>query len=206
MCRFYSAIVLRNGDVLDHDASDSHTDLIRHYKLPDDRECRHFAKVEFVPADAGRVADVSGYTLHVDEDTEPSWWPEVRDRVEATCRARVGRMVLDSGKVDLLLGGRWILAGDVEVGEIKGNAVVVAVGGSARIDRVGGSARIDRVWDSARIVAVGGSARIDCVGDSARIDAVWDSARIVAVGGSARIGHDYRRAVNTATAMPEPEG
>lgn len=52
MCNFLSAVVLRNGDVLTHPMLDSHSDLVRYYKLPDTRVYhQHFAKVELTPVD-----------------------------------------------------------------------------------------------------------------------------------------------------------
>ena len=50
MCNFLSALVLRNGDVLHHPMLDSHSDLVRHFEVPDTREHhQHFAKVELTP-------------------------------------------------------------------------------------------------------------------------------------------------------------
>lgn len=71
MCQFLSAVILRNGDVLTHPMLDSHTDLIRYYKLPDTTAYhQHFAKVELTPVD---WMDPATWTFRLDEDTAPSW-------------------------------------------------------------------------------------------------------------------------------------
>lgn len=110
MCRFFSAIVLRNGDVKWHWATDSHADLITHFKLNDgDRHTRFWAKVEFVPPldKAGNpdFADVEKYTLTVDEVSEPSWFDDLRERVIKQCHAIVNSMLIDSDSTPLVLDG-----------------------------------------------------------------------------------------------------
>ena len=201
MCQFFSALVVRNGDVLWHEATDSHTDLVRHYQLPDNTDCRHFAKVEFTPpAKNGRpdYLDVGNYTLRVDEYTEPAWFEEYREAVTAKCRHIVQSMIITDAR-DLILGGKWILAGDAKINDFRARAVICqdsasidSVRDTARIGSVRDTARIDSVGDTARIDSVGGSASIGSVGDTASIDSVRGSARIDSVRDSAHIGKDLR--------------
>ena len=143
MCDFLSAVVLRNGDVLHHDATDHHSDLVRHYKLPDDRECRHFAKVEFTPPVKDGVpdyADADGYTLRVDEETEPQWFAELREQVEQKCRSIV-RAMLVADERDLLLGGCWILVGGAKVRDAK-SARIVAMYDTSRVGSMSDTSRV----------------------------------------------------------------
>lgn len=196
MCQFLSAVILRNGDVLTHPMLDSHTDLIRYYKLPDTTAYhQHFAKVELTPVD---WMDPATWTFRLDEDTAPSWWDDVATGVEATLRARAEKMIL-RGDHDLIVDGCWIIGGaakirDVRSGRImrvQGSAQIHRVGGSAQIHGVGGSAQIHRVGGSAQIHGVGDSAQIHDVRDRAQIHRVWDSAQIHGVWDRAQI-HDVR--------------
>jgi hypothetical protein len=91
MCNFFSAIVLKNGDVLHLEGVDSHADLVRHFKLPDDTECRHFAKVELTPG--ADPFDASTYVFRLDEATAPGWWEDVAGAAERQCRGVVHRLV-----------------------------------------------------------------------------------------------------------------
>ena len=170
MCEFLSALVLRNGDVLWHEATDSHSDLVRHFRLPDNTECRHFAKIEFTPRSVDgnpNYLGVDHYALRVDEDTEPIWFDEVRELVEQKCRSIIRGMIV-TDKRDFLLGGKWILAGNACVRAVK-SSHLVSVSDSAQIKYVSGSAQIKSVSGSAQIESVSGSAQIKYVSDSAQI-------------------------------------
>lgn len=142
MCQFFSALALRNGDVLSHEATGSHADLVAWFGLPDDRDCRHFAKVEFRPDDAADLADVSKYVLCVDEDTVPSWWPEVYDQVQATCAARARRMIDERA---VLLGGCWILADGVRARTAKASRII-AMFGPSRVDAMCDASQVLRAY------------------------------------------------------------
>ena len=201
MCQFLSAVILRNGDVLTHPMLDSHTDLIRYYKLPDTTAYhQHFAKVELTPVD---WMDPSTWKFRLDEETAPSWWEDVATGVEATLRARAAKMIL-RGDHDLIVDGCWIVGGKAEIRDVRSgrimrvqdSAQIHGVRGSAQIHDVGDSAQIHGVWGSAQILGVRGSAQIHGVGDSAQIHGVggsaqihdvWGSAQIHGVGGSAQI-------------------
>ena len=138
MCNFFPALVLRNGDIKWHEATDSHSDLVVHFGLPDDTECRHFAKIEFVPATKDNhpdYANVNGYTLKVDEPTTPAWFEEVRNRVETQCRTIIKSMITD-GHVPLMLGGCRILVGTGVIDYVKaGRVVSVSDSGSVGYDK-----------------------------------------------------------------------
>jgi hypothetical protein len=139
MCNFFSALVLRNGDVLSHPSLDSHSDLVTYFQLPDvDAKIPHFAKVELTPGDNWLTPET--WAFRVDEDVEPIWWKDIAEQAEAKVRSLAAKMVLTSGRVPLLCDGSWILGGDV------------------RVDRVVAGARILRVQDKASIsVVMGGT-------------------------------------------------
>ena len=159
MCKFMSAIVMRNGDILcDPEHTDSHEELIHANNLSTTTVGeRGYCRVEYAPAD-GDPANTDNYVLRVDEETVPRWWAKVRDDVEESLRARVGRMVIE-GEVKCLLGGCWIVRGKAVIGKVRSSRIV-AVRDSAQITNVGGSASISNVGGSASISNVSGSAQI----------------------------------------------
>ena len=130
MCNFFSAIVLRNGDVLWHEATDSHSDLVAHFQLPDNGECRHFAKVEFTPAEKDGVlqyGEPDSYIMRVDEPTSPSWFEDVRGAVKFA-RSYGPRYGVSSRRVGVLgmsAGGHLgLLAGTTGDADTRPSAVV----------------------------------------------------------------------------------
>ncbi|MCR4376278.1 MAG: hypothetical protein NUW22_15665, partial [Acidobacteria bacterium] len=184
MCNFLSALALKNGDLLLHPMLDSHSDLVRYFKIPDARQGhQHFAKVELTPED---WMDVSTWKFQLDEDSAPIWWEDVAARVEADLRQRANRMILRDGEHELIVDGCWIIGGTAKIRDVRSGRIV-RVQDSASIRDVRGSASIQGVWDSASIRDVGGSASIQGVRGSASIRDVGGSASIRDVGGSASI-------------------
>lgn len=135
MCQFLSGIVLRNGDVLTHPLLDSHSDLIRYYRLPDAHaHHQHFAKVELTPVD---WLDVNTWQWRLDEETAPGWWSDVAGQAEATLRDRAQRMIVTTGRRDLILEGCWILGGDAEFADVRGGRIAHMCGGTLTAMRGG---------------------------------------------------------------------
>lgn len=107
MCNFFSAIVLRNGDVLSHPMIDSHSELVEYFKLPDATvHHQHFAKVELTPQSEDAWLDPSKWKFTLDEKTVPGWWDDVASTAEATMRARAERMILRDGRSPRCGAGR----------------------------------------------------------------------------------------------------
>ena len=155
MCQFLSAVVLKNGDVLSHPYLDSHSDLVKYFKLPDaTAHHQHFAKVELTPVD---WLDVSTWQWKLDADTAPGWWDDVKAQAESTLRARAEKMILKTGTHELIVDGCWIVGGDAVVRDIR-------------------SGWIRRVQDKGQLINVRGSATVRDVGDSATVRDVRGSA------------------------------
>ena len=113
MCNFLSGLYFKNGDVFDAaEYTQSHEVMIRAHGIVDARSgfwdpaC---VRWEFVPpGNLETVADVSTWSLIVDEDYTPEWWDDAK--VRAYCERRVRSMIID-GPRGTVLGGVWILTG-----------------------------------------------------------------------------------------------
>ena len=142
MCNFLSALVLRNGDVLHHPMLDSHSDLVRHFEVPDTREHhQHFAKVELTPV--GDWLDVSLWEFRLDEETAPGWWGDVKGSAEARLRSIAEQMILKTGEHSLLIDGCWVIGGDAVVRDVRAARIAGVWGGT--ITNVWGGT-ITNVW------------------------------------------------------------
>ena len=140
MCQFFSAIALRNGDIIHDDATDSHSDLILAFGLSDaeNANCQHFVKVEFTPESPDVMDEIDKYTLRVDENETPLWWEEVKETVESKCRSAVKKMIL-TGEHKMILSGKYILGKNCKVNTVK-NSNIVAMLESAKVGEMWGSA------------------------------------------------------------------
>jgi hypothetical protein len=178
MCNFFSALILRNGDVKWHPMLDRHSDLVTYFKIPDTMAGhQYFAKAELVPPVDGDISDVSTWKFTLDEETEPGWWSEVAERTVAEMRRIASGMIIKTGEHALICDGVWIVCGDAIVRDVR----------AGRLVHVGGSARVTDVWGSAQVTDVRDSARVTNVRDSARVTNVWGSAQVTNVRGSARV-------------------
>ena len=102
--------------------------MIRYFELPDDHAYhQHFAKVELTPED---WLNVDTWQFRLDEATAPGWWDDVKESAEATLRDRAKRMIVTTGRKDLILEGCWILAGDAEFADVRGGRIVRMLGGT----------------------------------------------------------------------------
>ena len=208
MCNFMSVLVLKDGSVRHHPMLDSHSDLVRYFKLPDtDAFVHHFAKAELTPTTDW--TDASTWAWRIDEDVRPVWLTDdVEHAAEAAARAIAQRMVLKDVDHTLIVDGCWIVAGRSKIRDVRSGRIVRVqdsasirnVWGSASISNVQDSASIRDVWGSASISNVEGSASIRNVWGSASIRDVWDSASIRNVWDSASISNVGDSASLDATA------
>ena len=88
MCKFRSMIVLRTGEILSLEKSDSHNEIIKHFRLKEGiSENRNFVAVEIVPKNGLLFSCVKEeWMLTVDEESSiPAWFSEDRANYEDKC-------------------------------------------------------------------------------------------------------------------------
>ena len=76
MCNAWSAIVKKNGDVLWKFGMDSHSDILKHFNIPDNESepgRLKFARIEISPAN-GNYLKPNEWKFKLDESITPSWW------------------------------------------------------------------------------------------------------------------------------------
>ena len=140
MCKFLSAIVLKNGDILYNQATDSHEDLVALHNLRDNRE-GNFARAEFFPDKASDLDKPDKYQLNIDESITPDWLTdELKGRVSEHLRSVVSRMIVD-GDATCLIGGTYVLTGGAKVGFTKAVRIVAMLGTS----------QVGAMWDTSRV-------------------------------------------------------
>ncbi len=132
MCNFFSAVVLKNGDVLSHPMIDSHSELVEYFTLPDaNAHIQHFAKVELTPTTQESWLDPSLWAFRVDEPVVPVWWTdELAAQVESEMRRRVAAMIITDDSHPLLVDGCWIVGGEAKIREVRSGRIVRMWGGT----------------------------------------------------------------------------
>ena len=205
MCSFFSAIIKKNGDMVEYsEYTDSHEDLISAAKLRDDGVGQDFVRIKLLPPDKLKgIEDVKNWEFKVDQSDTPNWWNDLVEKSEAKVRRRVKRMLIIDEERDILVGGchilinskinnfiggriAWLL-GESTIKDVRGNATIKDVRDNATINNVRGNATINDVMGNATINNVRGNATIKNVWGNATIKNVWDNATIKNVRDNATI-------------------
>ena len=134
MCQFKSAIVVFDEQqkggfrLLLSPWTESHSELATIHRLSDDGRLR-FARVEYSPKSMETAHLIEGYALKIDEDRTPEWFSaEMKDQVTDKLRSYVSGMIV-TGKVELLIGGQFIIAPGAEVTRAKEMIINAMCGG-----------------------------------------------------------------------------
>ena len=173
MCNFLSALVFKNGDIFtDPEHTDSHSELIMDRELEDcdkDAHIRRWIRVEFSPPSLAEMIDPALYTLKIDESSQPGWFDaDMEATVIKDLRARVKRMIVTKNKT-ILLGGCWIVGGNIEISRVM-NARVVLACQKAKLNQVAGSSRITNVRGSAQVTNVGPNVTLTNIAQTVKIE------------------------------------
>jgi hypothetical protein len=190
MCKFYSAIVMENGDVLHDEHVLSHEDLIALFNINDTQtNCDKFVRVEYTVEDENDYADIEKYKLNVDEQTTPKWFEKHREFVTEKLKGIVKtRIILTDRK--LLIGGLFVVK-DCKITTIK-DCHVISICGSAQVESIYGSAQVKNIYDSAQVKYIYDSAQVESIYGSAQVKYIYDSAQVKYIYDSAKIINDNR--------------
>ena len=117
MCKFLSAIVLKNGDALANPLIDSHESLMLLFGVKErtlggaaTNQHQAFVRVEYTPPIKDKKPDFfdfDNYVLRVDETETPEWFSDVREGVLKKLGGILNRMVV--GDDEPLVAGRAVL-------------------------------------------------------------------------------------------------
>lgn len=184
MCNFLSGIVLPTGEVITSDYTDSHDDIVDSVGLRDDGRLpghEAFAPVEFT---SDTPLDAESYGLSMDDDTaRPDWFTdEMWASVDAELHERIRRMIITSGTRKILLGGTWLLGGDVTIERTVG----------ARIITMQDSSQVGEMLGSSQVGEMLGSSQVGTMRDSSQVAEMWEYSRVGTMRDSSRVISDYR--------------
>ena len=107
MCKFKSAIILKNKVVLTPDGNESHSALLESLKIEDNyiNATKKFVRAELVPKNDNKATDISEWTFIVDQDETPDWFNEDRVKYEEEFREAVRNYMKD--KLHIICGYAW---------------------------------------------------------------------------------------------------
>ena len=150
MCKFYSAIVMRNGDLLHNENLLSHEDLISLFNINDSQvNCDKLVRVEFTPENDSDYPDIEKYNLKVDEDSIPNWFETHREYVTTRLKEFVSKRIILSDQ-KILTGGLYVVK-DCIIGKLTVATVIYLQG---TVQRVWGGGTVQEVWGGGTVIGV----------------------------------------------------
>ncbi len=167
MCKFYSAIVMRGGDILHNEHLMSHEDLIRLFNINDSQvNYNKFVRVEFTPDNASDLPDIEKYILRVDEELKPDWFEKYKERVTSTLKDFVGKRIITSDQ-KLLTGGLYIVK-DCHIDKIICSQILYMQ--NSRVNEMRGNSRVNEMWGNSQVNAMRDNSRVNAMRGNSRVD------------------------------------
>jgi len=184
MCKFKSAIVLRNGDILHNDFTDSHEDLIELFGLVDNGK-ENFVRIEF-STDGKRLDKIENYSLIVDEKSTPAWFEEIRESATGQMKTIVSNMIISENQ-KIIAGRAVILTGNAVVNKIR-HCIIHEMRESSQVGEMWESSRVGTMRESSRVGTMRESSWVGTMRESSQVGTMWGSSRAGTMWESSRVG------------------
>ena len=201
MCKFFSSIVTRQGEVLYNQFIDSHETLVQIFKLRDDKPMNYFVRCEFYPQDDNDMGDADKYELRVDENFIPEWFEEFRENVTNKMRTIIKNMIV-TGDRDCLIGGAYILknakvgflnycrivwASNSTVNEMRDNSTVNKMldnstvnemRGNSTVNEMRGNSTVNQMLGNSTVKEMWGNSTVKEMLGNSTVNKMWDNSTV----------------------------
>ena len=152
MCETFSGVIKRDEEILMSDYTDSHEYIILANGLKESSMVMQgkngWARFEYK---GDNPCDIKTYKLTIDKNTTPDWLTdEVKERLEKRLKVIIKKKILTKGKIPILLGGKWILGGTVNI-EKAVNANIISMNGKANVGELRGNSQVGALWGNSRV-------------------------------------------------------
>ena len=146
MCKFYSAIVMYNGDIFHNPFTTNHEDLIEEFNIRDNGQDK-FIRVEYSPENRN-LSDLNSYKLKIDASYIPEWFEKYKQQTIDRLHTIVSRMIITTDK-KLICGQAVILAESANITKIK-SCLVYEMYDSSVVQKMYDSSVVQEMYDSSQ--------------------------------------------------------
>ena len=190
MCKFYSAIVLKNGDIIHNPWTTSHQDLIEEFNINDNNGyTQRFVKIEFYPEDQNDIDDETKYVLRVDENETPDWFTEIIDSVTEKMMVIIKNMIIKNQTLKVLTGKCIILSNSKVDKMIASKCYVMK---SSNVGEMRESSNVGEMWGSSNVGEMWGSSNVGEMWGRSNVGEMRESSNVGEMRGSSNVTTDYR--------------
>ena len=177
MCRFMSAIVMRNGDIICDPRIDSHEELIEKFNIHDGPcQLDRFCRIEFIPPpdDWSKLFDTSAWKLRVDDKFTPEWFSHEKIRLQLISKVQTLLIQEERNKLE---GGCWILGSGAKIKEAK-DVLIRWMVKDASIENLTGHSSIDSMLDSSSIKEMRDFSEVGVMYNHTKIGIMHDQSEV----------------------------
>jgi len=147
MCKFYSAIVMRSGDILHDEHLMSHEDIIRLYNINDSQiNCDKFVRVEYTPDESSDFPDISKYKLNVDEDSIPDWFEKHREYTIERLKSFVEKRIITTDR-KILTGGLYVVK-NCKIDKLISAQIIYLQG---QVNEMWENSQVNKMWENSQV-------------------------------------------------------
>ena len=174
MCKFYSAIVMRNGDILHDEHLMSHEDIIGLYNINDSQiNCNKFVRVEYTPDESKDFPDISKYKLNVDEDSAPDWFEQHREHVIERLKSFVEKRIITTDR-KILTGGLYVVK-DCHIDKLISAQVIYLQG---QVNRMWGNSQVNQMWGNSLVNRMMGNSQVNEMWENSQVNQMWGNSQV----------------------------
>ena len=200
MCKFFSAILTRDENLISNPFTSSHEDLIDEANLIDNEFHQDkFIRLEFSPEKDADLACIEKYVLTVDENQIPDWFTEeVKERAINRLTNILNKIIIKDNR-KILIGQVAILADGVIINKIIDSRILIMCGSSvvrrmyssSVVQRMCNSSIVNEMYDSSIVQGMYDSSVVQRMYDSSIVQGMCDSSIVRRMYGSSVVQRMY---------------
>ena len=183
MCKFYSAIVMKNGDILHNENLKSHEDIIRLFKINDTQvNCNKFVRVEFTPDDTQDFPNIEKYKLNVDENSTPGWFEKHRDYVTERLKEIVSKRIITSDQ-PILTGGLYVVK-DCVIDKMISAQIVYLQGQvnvmweNSQVNVMWENSQVNEMWENSQVNVMRGNSQVNVMRGNSQVNVMRGNSQV----------------------------
>ena len=196
MCKFFSGIAFKNGDIYYNPMTDSHEDLVAEKELDDtvvlSSVKRNWVRFEYT---SDNLADLKTYMLKIDESSSPTWCDkEFLENLEDKSKNIVKAMILHKVEKKILVGGCWLLTGGSIIDKVVNVRIILLesssvkqMRGSSSVKQMWGSSSVNEMWESSSVNEMRESSSVNEMRESSSVNEMRESSSVNEMLGSSSV-------------------
>jgi hypothetical protein len=193
MCKFYSAIVMKNGDLLHNENLKSHEDIIRLFNINDSQvNCDKFVRVEFTPENDFDFADIEKYKLNIDESSTPKWFEKHREYIISRLKEIVSKRIITSDQ-KILTGGLYVVKNCKIYKLICAQVIymqatqVNVMRGNSQVNVMRENSQVNEMWENSQVNVMRENSQVNVMWENSQVNEMRENSQVNVMRGNSQV-------------------